>query len=110
VVGDIRGKTRLPAAFRPLEKAKAPLLEGGIFFIIYTPTQPAQVSTYAPTHASKPRSQPLFSSFRLRLAVCPPVLAWGAPWLAPCGRAAPWLPCVAGLHRGCGRLVATTLP
>jgi hypothetical protein len=83
----MRGQGKNP----PPRKRKAPLSKRGASSrFSATPTQPAQVSTYAPTHASKSCSQPLFSSFRLRLAMWPPV-GLGSAVADPVGRAAPWL-------------------
>ena len=77
-------KPRSPAAFCLLEKAKAPLLEGGIFFI-YSSTrphsQPKQVSTY----------MRIYNPPNLFLL---PVNWPCVPRFWPGGT--PWLPCAAG--------------
>jgi hypothetical protein len=93
VVGDIRGKTRLPATFCPLEKAKAPLLEGGTYLqnlkpFSATPTQPAQTFTYARMHAS---------SFN-PLSLLSPATGRVSP---SCGLGCRGWPRVAGPRRGC---------
>jgi len=96
VVREARGKTRPQAA----ESGKPPSPRGGhllhLFIYPAMPTQPAQVSTYAPARIQIPQSTAL--SLLSPNWPCGPQLAWGTPWLALCGRAPP--PQIGRGHRG----------
>ena len=83
-------KPRSPAAF---QSESPPPKEGGVPHYLesqhpHSRPKRQHLRTHpVPRNPNVSRS----SSFHPQPAVCSPVLAWGAPWLALCGRATPWL-------------------
>jgi hypothetical protein len=99
VVENTRGKNPFSSRFLPPRKSKSPPpKEGGVPHYLesqHPHGQPKQV--HLRTHARIQLQNPA-SSFHPQLAMCPPVPARGAPWLAhrqgravagPVGRTAP---------------------